>query len=147
MEQEYNIIKDFLTQMANQDNRSTALPYFYVIKTKRSYAVGRDTSSLYNNYCPEDYDDIEFFNDDYEGIDNEEYEKLSEKERNKVYIKYYYAEEGMFLTEEDAINHLNCNHYHYSKDAYTYVKHAWRAPDLTNFLKALFKYFEIKGDK
>ena len=144
VEQE-KIIKEFLTQMAEQDNRCTAFPYFYVIKTKESHAVGRDRNDIDETFaCAEDYDDIELYNDDWETVDPEEYKELPEKERTKVYVVYHYVEKGMFLTDKDAKDHLRLNHYHYSKDAYTYVKHAWRAPDLHDFLRALFQYFNIE---
>ena len=52
----------------------------------------------------------------------------------------------MFLTETDANDHLRRNKHHYSKDAATYVEHAWRAPELEQFLKALLEYFEIRKE-
>lgn len=45
--------------------------------------------------------------------------------------------------EEDAERHLRLNHYHYSKNAHTYVDHAWRAPELKQFFEALFKEFNV----
>ena len=53
----------------------------------------------------------------------------------------------MFLTETDAKRHLELNHYHYSPDAHTYVKHVWRAPRTEAFLRALFDYFGIPPRK
>jgi len=51
----------------------------------------------------------------------------------------------MFLTEKDAEEHLRLNSHHYSKDAHTYVKSAWRADYLKEFLTALFNYFGQEG--
>jgi len=142
------IIIQFLEEMAKQDNRGTAFPYFYVIKTKKSYVVGRDSNEPDETFaCSEDWDGIEFLNEDFEEIDREEYVSRPEDERTKVYLRYYYEEKGMFLTEQDAENHLKANHYHYSKCAHTYVKHAWRTPYLTEFLTALFVHFNVdKGN-
>lgn len=101
------IIKDFLQEMVNQDNRGTAFPIFYVIRDFRK----------------------EFVDD---GVDYE--------------LKPYIVENSLFLTESDAENHLKQNSYHYSKEAHTYVMHACRAPALSDFFKALFEYFNIKGE-
>lgn len=38
-------------------------------------------------------------------------------------------DDGMFLTHEAAIEHLKRNDYHYSDDAHTYAKTAWRSKE------------------
>ncbi|MCD8011613.1 MAG: hypothetical protein LUG99_00275 [Lachnospiraceae bacterium] len=43
----------------------------------------------------------------------------------------------MFLTEKEAMEHLEANDYHYSKDAHTYCMTAWRSPDVERLWKIL----------
>lgn len=43
----------------------------------------------------------------------------------------------MFLTEKDAREHLEKNHYHYSDDAHTYCMCAWRSPVVEHLWKIL----------
>lgn len=146
-----DIIKAFLTQMAKQDNRCTADIYYYVIRTKakRHVCDGGDEVVYVdkeNDYA--EYKDREEFakelrsyrdEDITEDVIETEWLKLEE-----VNLEHYWEEKGMFLTETDAVNHLKANNYHYSSDAHTYVKHAWRAPELYNFFKALFNHFNIE---
>ena len=66
-----------------------------------------------------------------------------ENRLGKYEVSYEWIEKGMFLTEKDAKDHLRLNHYHYSSDAHTYIKHAWRASDLERFFIELFNHFDI----
>ena len=141
-------IVNFLNKISSQDNRCTASPYFYVVRTKSKFPVGRDDcDDPEDSYQTEDYDEFEYYNYDFETIDNEEYLELSKDQRQIVFYKEYWEEKNMFLTESDAKEHLRLNHYHYSSDAHTYVKHCWRAPEMNTFIKNLFNYFNIpKGN-
>ena len=139
-------IKSFLQKMKDQDNRSTASPYYYAIKTKVSDVCGSDQSDEKRFYWnDEEYESIEAIKDycaenDYSEEETEE--TLSEA--TECGIRYRWEQKGMFLTETDAVEHLRRNHYHYSPDAFTFVAHAWRAPELEGFLNALFDRFDIK---
>lgn len=142
------IIKEFVRKMMTQDNRATASPFFYVIRTKKKF------------YLPDGYGSEQVFKcDDCEypseltaarelfkyGYDKGSVKKLLKNGR-WIDVAYDWIEKGMFLTETDAENHLKLNHYHYSKDAHTYVDHAWRAPELEEFFKALFsEYGDASG--
>lgn len=46
----------------------------------------------------------------------------------------------MFLTKEEAKNHIEINHYHYSSKAHTYAMTAWRAPKVERLLKILHDF-------
>lgn len=50
----------------------------------------------------------------------------------------------MFLTEKEAREHLERNHYHYSDDAHTYCVSAWRSPEVERLWKVLQ---EVKWDE
>lgn len=142
------IIINFLKQMAEQNNCGTAAPYFHVIKSKTTVPAPVDNCDEIRYYLPEEYDLT--------------YKSIQEMERDlkengytaqeikscvqvveEFGIRYEWKEHGMFLTREDAENHLKTNHYHYSADAYVYVKAAWRAPKLKEFFQALFKEYGV----
>lgn len=139
------IIKEFLTKMSTQDNRATEFPYFYVIRDR----IFREAPM---NACDEirfRYEENYYFSrdeivEDLASYGLEENQLKRELSRiREVGIKFDWKASGMFLTESDAENHLKANQHHYSSEAHTYIEHAWRAPELKEFLLALFSYFEI----
>ena len=161
------IIKDFLTEMATQDNRLTAFPYYYVIRSAKwiaAYHVGEGERDVYRN--DDDFEDEFVVNSNESLVDvfRKQYAEegslrdgLKVEEMLDYDIELYVCENytqyseckdwrecGMFLTEKDAQAHLEANHYHYSKDAHTYVKHCWRASKLYTFFRALFKHFGVE---
>lgn len=142
------IIKTFLTKMSEQDNRHTAAPFYYVIRTEKEVPAYDGFGDVKYHYGDEAYESeeeiIQYLEDN--GYDEKEIEKEM-REVQEFWVTKEWAEKGMFLTEEDAKLHLKKNHYHYSSNAHTYVNHAWRAPYLEEFLNALFDHFEIKRQK
>ena len=81
----------------------------------------------------------------------EEYEDLSTQEVNEflanngyddamivgISIRPFMYPNTMFLTEKEAREHLERNHYHYSEDAHTYCMVAWRSPEVEKLWKIL----------
>lgn len=55
----------------------------------------------------------------------------------------------MFLTKEEAKQHIRLNHYHYTSEAHTYAMTAWRAPKVERLVKILnefdFNSLEVKS--
>lgn len=143
------IIKEFLQKMVTQDNRSTAFPIFYVIRTEVEEPAPTDNCEFTKWYWQDEtYDSLEEIRQYCE--ENEYSESEIDEAIREAYeygIRKRWDKRGMFLTETDAENHLKLNHYHYSHNAHTYVEHAWRAPELTEFLSALINHFEIKKEK
>lgn len=76
------------------------------------------------------------------GLDEKEIEQALQ-ELTEYGVVEEWAHKGMFLTELEAEAHLRANRHHYSPDAHTYVDHAWRAPRMAAFFKALFEEFGI----
>jgi hypothetical protein len=141
-----NVITNFLSKMASQDNRATAAPYFYVIRTKVKRYVpdetGDDSDFVISGDVYESENDARAKLKEY-GETPERIKKLLSEGKQYDY-KMDWENKGMFLTETDAEKHLKANHYHYSSDAHTYIDHAWRAPELEQFFKALFTEFNIE---
>lgn len=141
-------ITEFLTKIAKQDNRGTASPYFYVIRTS-SWITAQEEHAEKTEYRCEDSDMM--FDSEEEArkyyieseCDEDEVEKKV-ADLSPIHQQKVWNEECMFLTDEEAKRHLKSNYYHYSKDAHTYVKHCWRAPDLKEFIQALYGYFNVE---
>lgn len=139
-------IKEFLQQMADQDNRSTATPIYYVIRTEVEDPAPVENCDYTRWYLEdESYESLEEleFSLNEGGYSVEEIKELK-REAQEYGIRKRWSERGMFLTETDAKDHLKLNYYHYSSNAHTYVHHAWRAPELAEFFTNLFAHFEIK---
>ena len=152
------IITRFLEQMSTQDNRMTAFPIYYVIRTAKWVVTDEDYASGYNvrilyinkedhedNITEEAFDSLPV--DEESGVVDECGNVVSQENYERLCEKNVWQEEGLFLTETDAVRHLKLNSYHYSNNAHTYVKHAWRAPELEEFLLAVFHYFGVEPRK
>lgn len=138
-------IVSFLKQMAKQDNRGTQGLFYYVINSKEEYQSDPrncDETKVYYDDCT--YDSMEGMlqqmkEDGYEESDLEN----AKREACEYGVSKRWVQHGLFFTEDDAKGHLASNRHHYSKNAHTYVCHAWRAPKLNKFIEALFKHFEV----
>lgn len=136
-------IIEFLTEMSSQDNRGTAFPYYYVIRDAEYIPTSEDYS--YNRVSYYDpLNCVHILEDEYNQLPQTDEEESCKDDFNEVYEVKKWAEKGMFLTEKDAQEHLERNHYHYSDEAHTYVKCAWRAPHLEKFFTNLFEFFGVK---
>ena len=138
-------IKEFLNKMLNQDNRATAFPFFYVIRTEVEDSAPLEncdeTKWYWQDGTYESWDEIEKYCKK-DGWTEDEIKK-AKLEAVQYGIKKRWEQRGMFLTETDAENHLKLNHYHYSHNAHTYVCHAWRAPELQEFFTNLIEHFKV----
>ena len=131
------VITAFLKKMSTQDNRGTAFPIYFVVRSSEKCAAYPGNG------------DTNYYDEDHNLISQEDYEAAEERGET-VYTcdeEMRWTEHGMFLTETDAEYHLKANGHHYSKDAHTYVKHVFRAPELEAFLLALFKHFGVEPRK
>lgn len=137
-------LQDFIKRINQQNNRGTASPYFYVIQDKKEY---RDDGNpeYYVLFSSEEYSELYRADseDDMLGvvmagekINEEEAQEFIEN-NNICGLSTHWEEDGCFFTESDAKGHLEANSHHYTKDARTYVKHFWRAPEVHEFFKAI----------
>ena len=76
------------------------------------------------------YDDDEIFDWARENYDRGCY-LIHEKEESFI------VPNTMFLTKEEAKEHIELNHYHYSPKVHTYAMTAWRSPKVERLLKIL----------
>lgn len=121
----------------------------------------------------ENFDELKEFLEEYYEDDIQESEELQEilteedfaelwdyvdsnLNNDELFGGLWVKEEGfiapntMFLTKEEAKNHLKLNHYHYSAKAHTYAMTAWRAPKVERLVKILnefdFDSLEVKNN-
>jgi len=139
-------IKEFLDKMLNQDNRATAFPFFYVIRTEVKDPAPIENADEIKWYWQGDtYESWEAIEKYCKENEYSEEDILGVKRESLQYgIKNRWEQRGMFLTETDAENHLKLNHYHYSHNAHTYVCHAWRTTELQEFFTNLIEHFDVK---
>lgn len=175
-------LRAFMEKINKQNNRYTASPYFYVIRTERwrpckeGYGSGttrtvwvdwRDDPTTYHSreeflnqrveeiLCPAeppkhppygaDSDELAAYDEDMAAYNHErrqalekaekEWEKLEEFEEEQ-----YFTEENVFFTEEGYEDHVRLNGHNLGKrgrDYHSYVKHAFRNPELNNLFQAI----------
>lgn len=158
MGEQEKTIKEYLTAIKKQNNRATAPPYFFVIRDERwirsdgggDEGPGDAEKIIWN--CIHDPEMslesekavIEYILESDDNLTEDDAMQALRDEWEEVSIVRIWRKRCMFLTETDANEHLRKNRYHYSENAHTYIDHAFRAPELENFLKALFEHFGIK---
>ena len=139
-DESFRFIKALIKEIDNQDNRCTASPYFYVIREKKTrpahFGCGDyigyfydgetfDKQDLMNTFELKSEDAFEEF------IDSNDFEILD------FTCSHEDAEmSNVFFTEKACHDHIENNHYHF-RDPKSYVKHAWRNPEIQNIIKAL----------
>jgi hypothetical protein len=139
-------IKGFLTLMSQQDNRSTARYFYYVLQEPEFIPSDPDfhyDAIVYS--CP-GTPEYTLTEEEYKKIpDNYETDEdmFIKEDFEPIYFVKIYQDKEVFLTEKEANEHLKNNHYNYHKESRIYVKHFWRTPIQDKFFDALFDYFNI----
>lgn len=153
----YAKLIDLATEMTTQDPRGTRMPHIFQIRDwKKVYDWGLngDTHIWVNDYERE-IETLDQFKDFLEdkGVeipeniqeiwDDDFYWSMEEflEEKNLDLKQCSYTLEPVdvnsFLTAKAAQEHLDRNYYHYHKNAYVHLNHAWRNPEaelVTEFL-------------
>ena len=150
-------LRDLLTEMTHQDNRSTALPYYYVIRDYKMLPTPEGFSDKYTWYSVEqgdegpdsDSSDEEFLEHIEDHEDWPEFSKVRGSDRDNMedfierigYERIWQQEvevyKNCFLTETAAKQHLQSNRHHYGPKAATYVHHFWRNPEVEKLFEAV----------
>lgn len=143
----YNFLIDLSREINTQDHRSTAMPYFFQIKTKKEVA------------CPDGCGNEKWFRDDHtieseEEINEEILEikgestdlgSLNYRDKESIledngWVKIHYTFEkeykNAFLTEKACKAHIKANDYHYNEPV-DYLSFAFRNPELEMIFKFL----------
>lgn len=104
----------------------------------KEYLEYQETDSLLDKHGREllgEFLQVDDLYEAYEHVKNnfDDDEWRSAEEEKISFIK----QNTMFLTKEEAKEHLRLNSHHYTKDAHTYAMTAWRAPKVERLLKIL----------
>ncbi|MFI2856879.1 hypothetical protein ACH6EH_07035 [Paenibacillus sp. JSM ZJ436] len=177
MNDDIQFLKELQKELNSQDNDCQAAPRFWVIMDYRTVPGHEDYDSGEYEYYHNDgdhtvfrgFNDLkEFIEEYYEyAIDDELRWHLSECDFeflwqyvednlnedgyfSSVFVKEesFIVPDTMFLTKEEARQHLKLNHYHYTSKAHTYAMTAWRAPKVERLLKILseFNFDLLEGE-
>ena len=143
---------DFLTSLADeirrQDNRATGAPYYYVVKCMNEVQAP-EGNGLYTKY-------VDMQSGDYQIYDSREeckkelmrdggFEDDADKTANALERHEFteaFTEENIFLTERGYNEHmeLNGHNYRHHKKFYSYVKHAFRNPEIKTLLEIIGRF-------
>lgn len=165
--EDLEFLSDLQQELKTQEIDSQAAPRFWVVRqwerkvTDSSFADGVVLIDIEGGEHIDFYDDCnmqDFVNhmkehrpEDWENIDtNYGYHEMAdlieiimENECLDDFIIYSYEEvpvikeNTMFLTKQEAKDHIKSNYYHYNNSVHTYAMTAWRAPKVERLLKIL----------
>ena len=153
-EENWNFLKEFMNRVKTQDNRGTASPYYFTVCCKKEVAVPEGSTGnvkYYDSNSCESYTYEELkkrfkeWNDDddddteWNEEDDENFEEYQEKYCQKYDVDEDYEYENVFFTEKGYEDHikLNGHNYRHFKKYYSYVKCAFRNPEIEGLFKAL----------
>lgn len=162
--EDIQFLKDLGKELREQDTDCQASPRFWTVGDYEERIGGEGYGSEVKYLIPDwDYalltfdelklrlledEDNDFTPEELEEIKNIEYyddilsyirgccEEPREVEVSKEHIKH---NNTMFITKQDAKDHIKANHYHYTKEAHTYGLTAWRSPKVERLWKILEK--------
>ena len=132
-------ISHFVKELDTQDNRMTASPYFYVVRGVKVLTAADDRGCDYMYYSPNDSESYteeqvkEYcveneldFDDHVEGLEKFNIQEVDE-------------DENVFFTFEGYKRHiaLNGHNYRHYERFNSYVKHAFRNPEIESLLKTI----------
>lgn len=157
----YKALVELSNELNSQDNRATAMPYFYQIQTKEQVPTmeGCGVEAWhYDSRLIETDEEIKEAIFEYQEwelnsvTNNKMYNAIAESEKedilerigfNKVNYDIIDKYENAFLTEKGCRKHIEANKHHYKKPV-DYLAHAFRNPELETVLKFLC---ELTGGK
>jgi len=146
-------MKELAKEIKGQDNRATASPYYYIVQGQKQVLApagyGDDDIHYYNSewsegHSREDWAPILRQHDEENGktTDLDKFiESCEEFGMHDVDV-----EENVFLTFKGYEQHMkmNSHNYRHLKDVHSYVKFAYRNPEMENLLKAIMAFAEMK---
>lgn len=162
MSEEIKFLKELQEELKTQEYDCQAAPRFWTIGDYHMVVCPDGCEDSYELFIPDiDYsgDCDEFLKqvkeDGFEGLPEaaaEDFNDIMCEVSALDWIKKYYGEDAylvpvreehfvhpntMFLTKQEAKDHLKSNYYHYSSKAHTYAMTAWRAPKVERLLTIL----------
>lgn len=143
-------LKDLIQRMNAQDNRATATPYYFVVRTEKWRVAHDEYNSGETRQVRVDFegDPTTFHSkEEFAKWAREYYDGDPEKDIDTLWDKLeefteekYYEDENVFFTKEAYDEHVRLNGHNLGKrgrDFYSYVKHAFRNPELVKMFEAI----------
>lgn len=167
----YNFLKELQKKLKEQDIDGQASPGFWVIYDYKGIPTCKDFTDRTVLHVPEYcrsyrienvYSLVEELNEEDSFLDEDELKNIKNKIDSKdlegllewfqdhvdensrivnIWEEGFVVPNTMFITKEDAYNHLKDNHYHYTKKAHIYAMTAHRSPTV----KKLWNILEQTG--
>ncbi len=167
-------LRNFITEINNQDNRITASPYYFTLRCpKKETGIDDDYAEGYAWYDANNSWEVtnlvntlwEYWEEDEEGdlqavlkdndcdveiktsadIDDNVVEILAEHFGwRKVNYRITYEYKHFFFTEKACLQHLAQNKHHYPEGTDTYVDCAWRNPEIMALLENIGKLVGVE---
>lgn len=174
MQDDIRFLKELQHELKNQENDGQAAPRFWAIMDHEYQITGEghhDRVSVYDTNVAESYEVDEYAKLQLENnnpsdddiielgeimLSNEYFRERDLikwiKENRSEAIIFYEKEESvikqntMFVTKQEAKDHLKANSHHYSNKAHIYAMTAWRAPKVARLLSILkdFNWADIE---
>jgi len=164
--EDIKFLKDLQEELNTQENDYQASPIFWVIRQKVKRVTDADFADgqLYI-YSDGDHREFETLEELRTFLEENEYDEeliefvresddiydafeeiLCNHNDNGYFSTYSYEdayeikENTMFLTKQEAKDHIKSNYYHYNDTVHTYAMTAWRAPKVERLLNILHKF-------
>jgi len=162
MSEEIKFLKELQEELKAQEHDCQAAPRFWTIGDYHMVACADGCEDTYEAVIPskEYYGDAEGLLKEIEENELDEMSDEAKEEFDEItcnitgmeWLCKYYSDDTelvpvreehfvhpntMFLTKQEAKDHLKSNYYHYSSKAHTYAMTAWRAPKVERLLKIL----------
>lgn len=144
-DEEYEFLKSLSHELNTQDNRLTANPYYYTVKTVRKMAAPEGYDIGEAQYIDSYYNVYETREAALEALRSGEYGVVADPEDyiddNFTEFGTYeiYQHENVFLTLKGYEDHMRLNKHNYPNDATSYVNYANRNPEMTKLINILRK--------
>lgn len=137
-----DFVRKLVTEIAEQDNRITADPYFFVIQEEQIKVVPDGCGDFVRWAHSEggllDEREVREFLEDTERPIDDLAESCDELTRYDCVKEWVTPENhNVFFTEAAIEKHISENDYHWRGKTRTYVRHAWRNPEMAAIMKAL----------
>lgn len=146
----YASLMELSKEIANQDHRATAMPYFFQIQTKELIHVPEGNGTMcwvYDGVSIESEEEINqaLYEWKSEAVPLEEIAKMDEFEKEsmmeeagywKAWYDHTYKYQNSFFTAKGCKQHIKENHYHYTEPT-DYLNHAGRNPEMELVMKFL----------
>lgn len=149
-QQAFDFLSDMIDKINRQDNRGTAFPYFYIVRTEK-WRVAND--EYYSGETKNVWVDVgggegsewesqkEFAIDciRHQGMTAKEARAYTEENLKEFVMEKYYDEDNIFFTEEGYKEHERMNSHNMGRrgEYYSYVKHAFRNPEISQMWKSI----------